>query len=161
MAKYNNNRKSNFLDSLPKESLDNPDNDLSSRCKFNFSYFTVDKAGQDFKDWSHGDLIKLFDKLKAHSKEPLKYWSQRNAGRYPVFTKYDSFPSNTDFTQPKHIPHQAVWCRFHLENKPRLIGFVVPDEYHDKAHEKTSYRFDKNTFYLVFLDKNHKFYKTK
>lgn len=34
-------------------------------------------------------------------------------------------------------------------------------ELHDKEHSKTKIRCDKNTFYLVFLDKEHKFYKTE
>ena len=65
--------------------------------------------------------------------------------------KYDSFPTNTDFTLPKHIPHQAIWSRFHLENKVRLIGFVIPDGYNDTVHIKTNKRFDTNIFYIVFL----------
>ena len=161
MAKYKNSKRESFLNSIPTVSLDDDLNDLTIRCKFNFSYFTIDEAGQDFKDWSQNELSKLLDKLKEYSKFSLKHWEHQKVGRYPVFVKYESFPTNTDFTQPKHIPHQAIWSRFHIENKARLIGFVIPDEYDDKIHQKTSKRFDTNTFYIVFLDKEHRFYKIK
>lgn len=51
-------------------------------------------------------------------------------GKYPVFVFYDNFPIRTDFEMPKNIPHQVKWARFHLENKVRLIGFVIPDNFH-------------------------------
>jgi len=161
MKKYSNSKKKSFLDSIPTISLDSDSNDITIRCKFNFSYFTIDKVGQDFKDWTQNELSKLLDKLKEYSKFSLEYWTKQYQGNYPVFVKYDSFPINTDFTQPKHIPHQAIWSRFHLENKVRLIGFVIPDEYDDTIHSKTNKRFDTNTFYVVFLDKEHRFYKVE
>ena len=161
MAKYKNSKKESFLKSIPTTSLDDNSNDLTVRCKFNFSYFTIDKAGQNFEDWSQNELSKLLNKLKEYSNFSLNHWEQETAGKYPVFVKYASFPINTDFTKPKHIPHQAIWSRFHIENKVRLIGFVIPDEYDDKIHQGTSKRFDTNTFYIVFLDKEHRFYKTK
>jgi hypothetical protein len=70
-------------------------------------------------------------------------------------------PSKSAFKFPKNVPHQAQWARFRLENKVRLIGFVVPGKYKDKRHAKTKKRFDGNTFYVVFPDKNHLFYKMK
>ncbi|MEA2018543.1 MAG: hypothetical protein U9N59_08850 [Campylobacterota bacterium] len=159
--KYNNSKKISFLDSIPTVSLDDDTNDLTSRCKFNFSYFRKDEASQDFKDWNQNELSKLLDKLKDYSKSSLKYWESQYQGNYPTFVKYDSFPIRTDFTKPKHIPHQAIWSRFHLENKVRLIGFVVPDEYDGTVHDKTNKRFDTNTFYIVYLDKEHRFYKVE
>jgi len=159
--KYNkNSRKQKYLNSLPTISLDDAENDITIRCKFNFSYFTLDpNAGENFNEWDQKELAKLLDKLKEFSKKPLSYWENEKAGKYPVFVKYDSFPINTDFQIPKHVPHQAVWSRFHLENKVRLIGFVIPHEYKNKRHPTTGEFFDVNTFYVVFLDKYHKFYK--
>jgi len=157
-----NSRKDSFLASIPTISLDSDDNDLTSKCKFNFGYFDVqDGISQDFKEWSQDELSKLMDKLKNYSKSSLEYWKNQKVGNYPVFVIYEQFPTNTDFTKPKHIPHQALWARFHLENKVRLIGFVIPDEYADMAHPKTAQRFDTNTFYVVYLDKEHRFYKTE
>ena len=137
------------------------DNNLAQRCKLNFSYFVNDdKAGQDFNDWAKEELVKLLNKLKEYSKFPLNHWKTQKVGNYPVFVNYGSFPVNTDFTEPKHIPLEVEWCRIHLENKPRLIGFVVPDRYHDEVQDNSKFKFDKNTFYVVYLDKEHKFYKT-
>lgn len=159
--KYSNSKKISFLDSIPTVSLDDDKNTITLRCKFNFSYFTIDEASQDFKEWSQNELSKLLDKLKEYSKFSLEHWTTQYQGKFPTFVKYDSYPTNTDFTKPKHIPHQAIWSRFHLENKVRLIGFVIPDEYDDKLHHQTNKRFDTNTFYVVFLDKEHRFYKVE
>jgi len=161
MAKKANSKKVSFLASIPKISLNETDNNLAQRCKFNFAYFVNDdEAGQDFKDWTQEELIKLLEKLKEYSKFPLSHWKNQKVGKYSVFVNYGAFPINTGFTEPKHIPLEVEWCRIHLENKPRLIGFVVPDSYHDKLQESSTFKFDKNTFYVVFLDKEHKFYKT-
>ncbi len=150
-----------FASLATKASLNEQDNDLAQRCKFNFSYFVPDdKAGQDFKDWNQDELAKLFNKIRLYTQSPLNYWQTQNVGRFKVFVNYGSFPTNTDFTEPKHIPIEVEWCRFHLENKPRLIGFVIPDSCHNEEQGSRGFRFDKNTFYVVFLDKEHKFYKT-
>lgn len=161
MAKKGNTKKASFLASIPKISLNSESNDLAKRSKFNFSYFVNDdKSGQDFIDWNNEELVKLLEKLKEYSKFPLNHWKTQYVGKYSVFVNYGAFPKNTEFTEPKHIPLEVEWCRFHLENKPRLIGFVVPDSYDDEIQESNGFRFDKNTFYVVFLDKEHLFYKT-
>jgi len=162
MAKKGNSRKDAFLSSLHQISINAKENDLAQRCKFNFSYFVNDDAaGQDFNDWNKDELVKLLNKIKEYSKSPLSYWKTQNVGQYKVLVNYGSFPRDTDFTEPKHIPIEVEWCRFHLENIPRLIGFVIPTSCHNEEQHSPEFRFDKNTFYVVFLDKEHKFYKTK
>ncbi len=162
MPKFKNNSKESFLATIPILSIDTEDNNIAQRCKFNLSYFiNGDEAGQDFKDWNHKQLYELFDKIKEYSKFSLFHWENKKQGNYPVFVNYTQFPTNTDFTKPKSIPHQAIWSRFHLEGDSRLIGFVIPDEYKDKKQNKSGFEFDTNTFYIVYLDKQHKFYKTK
>jgi len=159
---FKNKKREEFLKGIPSASIELDTDILTLKCKFNFAYFdSSQKCGDDFSDWTHDELVKLFEKLKNYSKNSLKYWMDQKVGRYPVFVKYDRFPIKSDFTEPKHIPHQAVWARFHLENKPRLVGFTVPDDFHNKVHTITGEIFDSNTFYVVFLDKEHKFYKTK
>ena len=165
MKKYANQKRKSFLEALPKVSIDNTDDLLTMKCKFNFSYFdSSQEAGDDFSDWSAPELSKLLDKIKEFSKDSLVHWKHQPIGsgrhRSNVLEVYDSFPSNSDFIHPKHIPHQASWARFRLESSVRLVGFVIPEEYHDKFHETTGVRFDKNVFYVVFLDKDHRFYKT-
>ena len=43
----------------------------------------------------------------------------------------------------------------------RLIGFVIPEDFNHQEQNGSGYLFDSNTFYVTFLDENHKFYKTK
>ncbi len=120
-------------------------------------------AGQKFQDWKECQLVKLMDKLKGYSSKSLEYWKKQRVGtgKHNVLEVYDNFPNNSDFKPPTHVPHQALWSRFHLENKARLIGFVIPCEYSNKEQHNSGYLFDCNTFYVVFLDKNHRFYITK
>jgi len=163
---FGNNRKTSFLNSIPITSLDDDKNNLAKRCKFNFSYFDNSQiSGQDFKDWNHVQLIKLLNKLCDYNKETLDFWSKQPIGsgkkRGQVLAVYREFPNNSDFKHPKHVPHQALWARFRLESDSRLIGFVVPEEYNNKEHNGTGFYFCTNTFYVVFLDEKHKFYKTK
>jgi len=161
MGKKGNKKRASFLKSIPQISLNAKENNLAERCKFNFSYFiNSDSAGQDFDEWSKEELVKLLEKLKEYSKFPLSYWQNQKVGNYPVFVKYGSFPINTEFKEPSSIPIEVEWCRIHLENKPRLIGFVIPDSYHNQV-QNDIFRFDKNTFYVVYLDKEHKFWLTK
>lgn len=167
MSKYKNLKKNSLLDSIPQCSFDlTSGSNIVNKCKFNFSYFDKSQqAGQDFSEWTHEQLIKLFNKLKEYSREPLTYWRNKEIGsgkhRGKVFVEYPYFPRNSNFTHPKHVPHQASWSRFRLEGHARLVGFIIPSEYQDTLVGKTNFRFDCNTFYVVFLDKNHLFWKIK
>jgi hypothetical protein len=157
-----NSKTSALFANIPDASIELKTDILATKCKFNFAYFINDNAGQDFKDWEHKQLYELFDKLKAYSEFPLTHWEKQKLGNRPLFVKYYAgFPTNTDFTLPKSIPHQAIWSRFRIEGESRLIGFVLPNEYKDKEQNNSSFKFDINTFYVVFLDEHHKFYKTK
>ncbi len=167
MGRFKNTQKESFLNKdFFKISLDDNNNDLSLRCKFNFSCFDNSQdCGQDFNDWSETQLVKLLNKIKEYSKFSLKHWNNQKIGngkhKHSILEIYGTFPSNSDFKCPTSIPHQVEWGRFRLENKVRLIGFVIPTNYHKTLHSKTMEMFDKNTFYVVFLDKDHKFYKTE
>lgn len=48
--------------------------------------------------------------------------------------------------------------RFRLDWAGRLCGFVIPRELDGQAHPKGR-RCCANTFYVVFLDEHHRFYK--
>ncbi len=78
-----------------------------------------------------------------------------------VYINYGDFPRKSNFFHPKNVPHQVYWGRFRLDLDLRLLGFVVPDDYHGKTNIKTGMTYDKNTFYVVFLDPEHNFYITK
>lgn len=156
MNKYKNSQKITFLDGIPTSSIESENDILSIKCKFNFAYFDEQTAGQSFGDWTKEQLIDLLHKMKEYSKQSLKYWIAQNK-----FVIYGKFPNNSDFFHPKHVPIEAQWARFRLESTVRLAGFVVPGQFNGTMHKKTKCLFDSNTFYVVFLDENHLFYKTE
>ena len=154
-------RKQKFLDDFPQASIELSDDTLAQRCKFNFSYFCKQAAGQNFDEWTHEQLVKLLNKLSEYSREPLSYWAKQKIGKSgSVLALYGAFPARSDFSHPKHVPHQAYWARFRLEQAVRLVGFVLPVAYDQTPHANGAV-FDCNTFYVVFLDAEHKFYKTE
>lgn len=160
MSKFDSHCKDRFLASIPTASLESPDCTLTKRCKFNFAYFDKQPASQSFSEWSAQELVGLFEKLQAFSKEPLEYWMNQSMGKSGrVLSIYGPFPAKSDLVHPKHVPHQAKWGRFRLDWSGRLCGFVVPKELSGTAHTITGVKFDTNTFYVVFLDRDHCFYK--
>ena len=158
MSKYGKNSKKTKNLTIIKEnaSLELKTDILTKRCKFNFHYFNKNCAGQDFKEWSPEKLIMLLEKLTLFSENSLTYWENQK----PILVIYDNFPiqAKTDFKEPRNVPLEARWARFRLGAKIRLIGFIIPETYHDREHETTKKRWDMNTFYVVFLDENHRFW---
>ncbi|WP_333804076.1 hypothetical protein [Sulfurospirillum sp.] len=156
--KFNNTRRKISMADMVKELqtsniLDNATSNLTKRCKFNFSYFDDSQShGQKFSEWTHEALIDLLDDLKSFSMSPLSGWPP------PHFVIYGAFPTDSYFTKPTYIPEDVSWARFKLNNLKRLIGFVVSEHHHKTLHLGTEEYFDKNTFYVVFLDENHHFY---
>ena len=95
------------------------------------------------------------NKLKEYSYEDKKYWlNQRvGSGGLKVLEIYGAFPCNSDFVHPVHVPDDVRWARFRMESAVRLVGFFVDE---DSARLKG---LSTDIFYIVFLDKNHCFYK--
>lgn len=157
-----NRKKLNFLASIPTVSIDDTSNDLAKRAKFNFSYFICPpEAGQSFDGWSNEELVDLCQKLVIYSKETLDHWQKVRAGMGGghVLEVYKNFPRRSNFKEPLHVPLEALWARFRIDRATRVVGFVLPSIF-DKSMSKCGHLFDCNTFYLVFLDKNHDFYLT-
>ena len=169
MKGFSNSRKNRLLQSLPTSSIET--SDIATRCSFNFSYFEANQnAGQNFDEWNDSQgassLATLLDKIKNYTKEPLSYWRNERAGSggLKVLTNYDQFPKKSHFSHPPHVPHDVVWSRFRLSNMVRLIGFVIPANIAGKIYtdpKGNQYRFDSNTFYVVFLDRDHQFFQTE
>ncbi|EJG1881361.1 hypothetical protein RAL08_004551 [Vibrio parahaemolyticus] len=156
-------KKHNFLQSLPQDCI--ADSDINSRCKFNFSYLDINQAGQNFIDWNttsgSSKLVKLMDKLKEYTRQPLSFWKNEKIGkgkqggkgkRQHCLEIYGDFPKRSAFKHPPHVPEDVLWGRFRLDNDTRLAGFILPED-------KESNKNDINTFYVVFLDENHQFYQ--
>lgn len=153
--KKHNSRKDRFLQSLPKDEFVCDIADARGKLSFSLKYFDgSQKAGQDFKDWNDNEKTKLLDKLKEYSKENKQYWlTQRTgSGGLKVLEIYGTFPINSEFSKPIHVPDNVKWARFRLESKVRLIGFFIDET---EAREK---QLSTDIFYVVFLDKNHRFY---
>ncbi|MBW5891022.1 hypothetical protein IM880_02265 [Pectobacterium polaris] len=145
-------------------SLDSSDCNLAKRCKFNFSYFTSNqKVCGQISDWDKATICDFFTKLVDFSTRSLNDLRMLGLGknRKSLLSLYESFPKNSLFELPQNIPHQAIWGRFRLDQNKRLIGFVIPDEYHGQRHDGTGMLYDKNTFYVVFIDNEHSFYPLK
>ncbi len=163
MKNFQNSKKDSFINSFPQASLDSETDTLSNRMKFNFSYFDSSQSlCEDIKNMQKDDSNKIFKKLIEYSRENLEHWENMKIGsgkhRNSIYVNYGAFPKHSKLKHPSYIPHQVLWGRFRLEYDKRLIGFVVPDEYNGKIHCKTGKAFDKNTFYVVFVDPEHNFY---
>ena len=130
--------------------------DVKGKISFSFKYFdSSQKAGQDFKDWTDEQKNQLLNKLRDYSREDKKYWlNQRvGGGGLKILQVYGAFPRNSDFAYPSHVPENVKWARFRMEGAVRLVGFFVDENAAAKFCLST------DIFYIVFLDKNHRFYK--
>lgn len=98
--------------------------------------------GQSFEDWEKEKLLALaMDRLRGICEYTVaQVFTKQIITQY---TKVD-FPPNSAFYHPKHIPLDITWCSMHIQGKECIIGY-----------------FEDNIFHIVFLDKNHEFWKTE
>jgi hypothetical protein len=98
--------------------------------------------GQSFKEWEIEELLAL-----AVSKlQEVCHLTVGQATAQQIIKPYTKvgFPPNSDFTHPKHILPDVIWCSMHIQGKECVIGY-----------------FEDNIFNVVFLDKEHQFWITK
>lgn len=101
-----------------------------------FRYFDVNQ-GSSFKDWQdEGVLAHAIEAIHGYSHRPLL--EQCNGTKMAI---YGNFPPNSGFYHPSFVPEDANWARIHLTGRYIIAGHVF-----------------NNTFYVVFLDSNHKFW---
>lgn len=105
----------------------------------------VDNVGQSLSEWAKGDsklLLGLLQKMAHISKQ-----TPADARQDSTLTVYGDFPARdqTDFNRPAHLKAQKNWgvIRNIGGQKARVAGF-----------------FSDNVFHIVFLDKDHKFWKS-
>ena len=154
--KKTNSKKEKFLSNLSIETNVSEISDVKGKLSFSFKYFDgSQEAGQDFKEWSDKQKQELLEKLRDYTREDKKYWlNQRvGGGGLKILEIYGEFPRNTDFEYPKHVPEKVKWARFRMESAMRLVGFFVNEDDAEKFCLST------DIFYIVFLDKDHRFYK--
>jgi hypothetical protein len=98
------------------------------------------KQPQDFQDWQkEGILVEFLEKLPS-----LCDMTIEEAKKLEMITPYGPFPSNSDYKLPKkHIGKDLHWAVLKkiTGQKARVAGHIID-----------------NVFYIVFLDKNHKFW---
>jgi hypothetical protein len=98
--------------------------------------------GQSFSEWQDEKLLALtIEKLREICQYTVAQLLQQQIVK--VYTKV-SFPPNSSFTHPKHVPPDIDWSSMHIQGKPCVIGY-----------------FEDNIFHVVFLDKDHQFWKTE
>lgn len=120
-------------------------NDIERTANFKLSFQDLDttqKFGSAFLDWQNvGLLSNAMETLHGFCCSPLR---QQIDGE--KFTVYDSFPPDdrTMYEYPKSVPEDAHWARIHVNGPAVIVGHIVND-----------------TFYVVFLDKTHKFWLTE
>lgn len=98
--------------------------------------------GQSFQEWEHEQLLAIaVNKLREVCQLSVKEATSQNIIKQ--YTKVD-FPPESAFTHPKHVLPDVVWCSMHIQGKECIIG-----------------HFEDNIFHIVFLDKDHEFWKTE
>lgn len=102
----------------------------------NFKYFDATQ-GQSFSEWEEAGLLsKALERWRAYSSKKLRECLDKK------FKSYSCFPSHTkEFKHPKHVPPDAQWASMHIQGEECIIGHIY-----------------QNVFYVVFLDRYHKFW---
>lgn len=120
-------------------------NDVERIANFKLSFQDLDttqKYGSGFLDWQRVGLLSFaMDTLRGFCCSPLR--AQVDGDKFVI---YNSFPPEgaTMFKYPKNVPEDAHWARIHVNGPAVIVGHIVND-----------------TFYVVFLDKTHKFWLTE
>lgn len=112
----------------------------------NFNFKDLDSVqcppGQTVEEWQEQGLLSaLIEKLKNLSNMTLNEALQQQQIKI-----YGDFPPKSDFKSPKHLKGKVKWSVIMnvKRQKCRVAGYV-----------------DGNTFFIVFLDREHKFWKTE
>ncbi len=140
---FNKNKPSSIIHEVLEAEKQKSVKNIGGNFKISLEHFDcTQEYASAFRDWQYCGLLSYaMEHLCGYCKSPL---FQQVDGK--KFTIYGSFPppERTEFVHPEYIPEDANWARIHINNTAILAGHILED-----------------TFYLVFLDKSHKFYMTK
>ncbi len=161
--KYQNSRTLQYINDYPETIVETAG--IAPLLKFNLKFLEVNQKDVGFcalEDLTDSDREMQLDKMKWFSTESRFTWETKPTGRgeRPLLVVYDNIPGKSKAKHPKNVPSDVSWARFRLEGRFRLVGFFIPDSL-DKCPYKANgreYYYDRNTFYVVFLDPNHNFY---
>lgn len=112
-----------------------------------FSFKDFDRnQGQSFKEWEKEEILALAcEKLIS-----LSQYTVAQALQQQIIKIYGNFPPKSNFSHPRHVPEDVKWASFRIQGKERIIGYFSDEEDDDD-----------NVFYIVFLDKDHRFWITE
>ena len=103
------------------------------------SFSKLDRnQGQTFEEWEKENLLLPFlNTIRDYSEMPFQELLNNNL----KFKQYGFFPPVSNFKKPIHIDNNVNWSSMHINGKCCVGGYLY-----------------ENTFYIVFLDKNHEFW---
>ena len=113
---------------------------------FNFKFFrSGEKYGEKFEEWEQEAILAdLNNKLKNFSGKTKEVLLMDG-----TLEIYKHYPLGSRFEQPKALKSLSInWARLRITGRRRLIGFFMQEYMSEKF---------RNIFYIVFLDKEHKF----
>lgn len=110
----------------------------SSNLVFSLRYLNQCPPGQTIEDWQKDGILSKAVQLLAK----ISNFTRDEAIKNKVLSLYTTYPSNSCFNKPEQTPADAAWGVLKKINgqKTRIAGFL-----------------NRNIFYIVFLDKEHKF----
>jgi hypothetical protein len=112
--------------------------DHEKRLVFSFKDYDP-RQGQTFEDWQNeGLLAEALARFQFHCQSRLTDCFGDS------FKRYGRIPAKSDFKHPSHVPPDADWASMHIKGLPCVIGHLF-----------------QNIFYVVFLDKDHRFWPTE
>ena len=103
-----------------------------------FSLKDFDRAqGQDFEEWETGKILAgMMIRLRE-----ISNFTVIEAINKGILKAYGKFPSKSEFTFPIYIHPDVNWASLRIQGKERVAGYL-----------------EDNVFYIVFLDKDHRFW---
>ena len=108
-----------------------------------FCFSKIDKTqGETIEQWEQLGLLSTFIE-KTQQISNLEYQHALAKQLIKQYTKV-GFPENSEFKEPKHV-NPNCWAVIHItqNSKEVVVGYI-----------------ENNIFYIVFLDKEHKFWPT-
>lgn len=116
---------------------------VGKRRNISFSFIKhIESQGQSIKNWGQSNLLEqLYIRMKFVGQfNVIEALQKQYIKEYKV-----DFPPESEFKKPTHI-NNVKWSVMHLNNNSKevVVGYIEDD-----------------VFYIVFLDKDHKFWPTK
>lgn len=106
---------------------------------FSLKDFDINQ-GQKFEEW---ETEKILSNMLTRLRE-ISVYTIEEAIAKQIIKIYDCFPDQSDFNHPRHISAGVKWASIRIKGKERIIGYV-----------------EDNIFFIVFLDKDHRFWITE